>query len=77
MKRCPRCDGTGTARSSAPHSDLTCRCSACNGAGKVNDATYRALPEVRETTAKRPALAGVALADQAGLGFGPAGEDAA
>ncbi len=73
MKTCPRCNGSGTAFSSAPHSDLTCRCSACNGAGKVNDATYRALPEVRETTTKRPARKGPAQADQAGLGFGPAG----
>jgi len=75
MKRCPRCHGSGTARSSALHSDVTCRCSACNGAGKVDDAAYRALPEVREM--KRPARKGGALADQAGLGFGPAGEDAA
>jgi hypothetical protein len=75
MKRCPRCDGSGTARSSAPHSNLTCRCSACNGAGKIDDATYRALPEVRET--KRPVRKGAALADQAGLGFGPAEETAA
>jgi DnaJ-class molecular chaperone len=75
MKRCPRCHGSGVARSSAPHNDLTCRCSACMGVGEVNDATYRALPEVQQV--KRPARKGAAQADQAGLGFGPAGEDAA